>query len=70
MPQEIGLQRPLRVADLIKYLNECPPDMPVCVSFYTCGATHRVPLTLERLEVTKDRHKNATPYVLIQVEDN
>jgi hypothetical protein len=74
--QEIELQRPLRVADLVKYLNECPPDMPVRVSFYTCGNTHEAPLVLERLELRKERVsrgrqlKLAPPYLCIQVEDN
>ena len=76
MPDEIGLQRPLRVADLIKYLNECPPDMPVTVSYYTCGETHQAPLTLSRLELRTDKkgtgHQliRTPPYLNIEVEEN
>lgn len=58
-------EKPMKVSDLIRYLNTIPKHWPIKCSFYSSGDVHKVPLTMERLEIKDSRNE-----LYILVEDN
>lgn len=67
MPKDA--QSPMKVKHLMTYLGCLDPEMLVTVSYYTCGQSHELPLTLQRLELRRESAQHPS-YLNVEVEEN